>query len=195
MREVEQQATFIGIIARSPLLGSEVHCSQQPSSREHRKDQAFAADATLDATEQRELRCAGRAERRRSGADGVAIVSFHHIEIRVGDFESRLSFWDWLFADTLGLERFQQWDAGRSWRFAGGPYIVLAVGQTTNAPDHLAFAASRQTVDAIWSEVEAHGGQQLYADEHPYAGGSEHYAANVLDPGGMKIEIVAKAET
>ncbi|MGO8726360.1 MAG: hypothetical protein ACLQK8_06515 [Streptosporangiaceae bacterium] len=37
----------------------------------------------------------------------------------------------------------------------------------------------------------AHGWQLLFADRHPHAGGSQHYAAYLEDSDGFEVELVA----
>ena len=128
-------------------------------------------------------------------------TGLHHLEIWVRDLETGVQSFGWLF-ERLGWTLFQVWDNGRSWQAPGdGPYIVverspdLAWAQyDRKAPglNHLALAVpERWMVDRIVSEAATYGWRLLFADRHPYAGGSQHYAAYLENDEGFEVEVVA----
>ncbi|ODR82280.1 hypothetical protein BG842_23610 [Haladaptatus sp. W1] len=124
----------------------------------------------------------------------------HHVELYASDFETSASFWGWLL-DELGYSVYQEWDGGRSWK-RGETYIVLvqADEEFRDEPyhrrrpglNHLAFhAASRDHVDELTETLGAKGVPILYEDDHPFAGGEDHYAVYFEDPERIKVELVA----
>ena len=123
----------------------------------------------------------------------------HHVELWVPEFGRAATEWGWLLG-RLGYETFQDWPAGRSWR-RGDAYIVVEQSPALTAAEHdrhrpglnhLAFhAGSRQDVDSLAADGPAHGWTLLFADKHPYAGGSEHYAAYLAGTDGFEVELVA----
>lgn len=61
--------------------------------------------------------------------------------------------------------------------------------------NHIAFhAESREHVDQLTSELLNSGVKILYRDQHPFAGGEEHYAVFFEDPDRIKVEIVAPSK-
>ncbi|MCO8244311.1 VOC family protein [Haladaptatus sp. AB643] len=124
----------------------------------------------------------------------------HHVELYASDFRSSRSFWGWLLTE-LGYDVCQDWDGGRSWK-RGGTYIVLvqADEKFRDEPyhrrrpglNHLAFhAESRDHVDEFTEMLRARDVPILYEDDHPYAGGDDHYAVYFEDPERIKVELVA----
>ncbi len=124
----------------------------------------------------------------------------HHIEIYVSNLGASINFWGW-FLEELGYSAFQEWESGRSWkirdtyivfvqteeRYLDVPYNRCRVGL-----NHLAFyAASRKHVDDMTKKLEEKGLTILYKDQHPLAGGDEHYAVYFEDPDRIKVELVA----
>ncbi|MBD8005607.1 VOC family protein [Bacillus norwichensis] len=124
----------------------------------------------------------------------------HHIEINVFNLSKSIDFWGW-FLEELGYSSFQEWESGRSWikddtyivfvqteeRFLDIPYHRCRIGL-----NHLAFyAASRQHVDDLTEKLEEKGVSILYKDQHPFAGGDDHYAVYFEDPDRIKVELVA----
>jgi catechol 2,3-dioxygenase-like lactoylglutathione lyase family enzyme len=126
--------------------------------------------------------------------------SLHHVELWVPDLERAKAQWGWLLT-ALGYEQFQDWPDGRSWR-QGPTYIVVEQSPAMSADrhdrqrpglNHLAFhAGTRADVDVLAEKAEANGWKLLFADQHPYAGGSEHYAAYLANADGFEAELVAK---
>ncbi|WP_438824191.1 VOC family protein [Bacillus sp. JJ1562] len=124
----------------------------------------------------------------------------HHVEIYVSNLEKSNAFWGW-FLKELGYEKYQEWDAGVSWkygktylvfvqveeRFADVPYHRCRVGL-----NHLAFhARSKGHVDEVTEMLKEKGISILYADQTPYAGGENYYAVYFEDPDRIKVELVA----
>ncbi|HBW20406.1 MAG: VOC family protein [Streptosporangiaceae bacterium] len=128
-----------------------------------------------------------------------AAGSLHHVELWVPDLDRAVASWSWLLGE-LGYQACQDWPAGRSWR-AGDTYIVveqspdLLPGRPERCRaglNHLAFhVRDRAAVDALAAAAPAHGWQLLFADRHPHAGGSQHYAAYLEDSDGFEVELVA----
>jgi catechol 2,3-dioxygenase-like lactoylglutathione lyase family enzyme len=126
--------------------------------------------------------------------------ALHHIEIYVHDLRLARDFWGWLLP-KLGYKLQSEWARGFDYmleetylvfvqteeRFAGSPYHRCRAGL-----NHLAFhGGTRAEVDALTSDLRAHGVKILYEDRHPYAGGPDYYAVFFEDPMRMKVEVVA----
>ncbi len=124
----------------------------------------------------------------------------HHIEIYVSDLKRSIDFWGW-FLEEMGYSPFQEWESGQSFkmedtyivfvqteeRFLDVPYHRCRVGL-----NHLAFhAESRQHVDEMTRKLKDKGITILYTNQHPFAGGDDHYAVYFEDPDRMKVELVA----
>ncbi|MGH3649016.1 MAG: VOC family protein [Micromonosporaceae bacterium] len=102
----------------------------------------------------------------------------------------------------LGYQVASRWPAGVSFAL-GDCYLVLeqssALSATTHERtrpglNHLAFhAGSRAELDQLVAAAPAYGWRLLFADQHPYAGGPDHYAGYLADPGGYEVELVAEA--
>ncbi len=124
----------------------------------------------------------------------------HHVELYASDFETSASFRGWLLTE-LGYSVYQDWDGGRSWK-RRETYIVLVRADEAFRDEpyhrrrprlnHLAFhAESRDHVDELTATLRARDVPILYEDDHPFAGGDEHYAVYFEDPEGIKVELVA----
>ncbi|OCA83506.1 hypothetical protein F7984_11160 [Pradoshia sp. D12] len=124
----------------------------------------------------------------------------HHIEINVSDLNKSIDFWGWLLAE-LGYELYQEWDSGQSFRI-GDTYIVFVQTEDKymdipyhrcgTGLNHLAFhAESRQQVDDLTKKLKEKDILILYQDQHPFAGGKNHYAVFFEDPDRIKVELVA----
>ena len=124
----------------------------------------------------------------------------HHIELWVTRIDEATASIGWLL-EALGYELFQNWENGRSWRL-GNVYIVVeqSPALTSDSFDrlrpglnHLAFhAGSTDEVDELARAALGHGWGLLFAETHPYAGGSEHYAAYLSNADGFEVEFVAE---
>lgn len=123
----------------------------------------------------------------------------HHIELWAPDFDAACPRWQWLLG-ALGYTRYQSWEAGASYRL-GPTYIVLEqspalVGSAHERRrpglNHLAFhAGGRDAVDQLVEDAASHGWNLMFADQHPFAGGPDHYAAYLEDEDGYEVELVA----
>jgi catechol 2,3-dioxygenase-like lactoylglutathione lyase family enzyme len=124
----------------------------------------------------------------------------HHVELWVPDLARACEQWGWLLGQ-LGYEQFQDWQRGRSW-LLGSTYLVVEQSAAMNADDHdrlrpglnhLAFhAGPRDRVDALAAAGPAHGWTLLFPEQHPYAGGPDHYAAYLSNADGFEVELVAE---
>jgi catechol 2,3-dioxygenase-like lactoylglutathione lyase family enzyme len=131
----------------------------------------------------------------------VPMGTIHHVELWVPDLDRATATWGWLLTE-LGYQPFQDWPGGRSWR-AGQTYIVVEQSPARTASrhdrcrpglNHLAFhMSSREHVDKLTGEALARGWRLMFADVHPYAGGSQHYAAYLENSDGFEVELVAPA--
>lgn len=124
----------------------------------------------------------------------------HHLELYVSDLKNSTEFWGWLL-EELGYKNYQKWDSGQSWK-RGETYIVFVQTQKRflDIPyhrsrvglNHLAFQAeSYEQVNDITEKLKNKGYTILYPNQHPYAGGNNHYAVYFEDPDRIKVEIVA----
>jgi catechol 2,3-dioxygenase-like lactoylglutathione lyase family enzyme len=127
----------------------------------------------------------------------------HHLELYVIDLDMATAFWGW-FLDELGYTEHQRWKDGRSWKL-GPTYLVLVRVDTkyrnhefhrcTPGLNHLAFhAESRERVDEMTQRLHERDVTVLYEDDHPYAGGPDHYAVyfEAPTPERLKVELVAQ---
>ncbi len=124
----------------------------------------------------------------------------HHIEIYVSDLRRSIDFWGW-YLEELGYAPFQTWESGQSWKI-GDTYIVfvqtekrfldVSYHRCRAGLNHLAFhAESREHVDEMTRKLKDKGITILYPDQHPFAGGGDHYAVYFEDPDRIKVELVA----
>jgi catechol 2,3-dioxygenase-like lactoylglutathione lyase family enzyme len=126
-------------------------------------------------------------------------AGLHHVELWVPDLTRAREQWGWLLGQ-LGYEQFQDWERGRSW-LLGSTYLVVEQSAAMSADshdrlrpglNHLAFhAGPRDRVDALAAAGPARGWTLLFPDQHPYAGGPDHYAAYLSNADGFEVELVA----
>ncbi len=129
----------------------------------------------------------------------VRVGLLHHVELWVPDLAAAQPRWRWLL-DALGYEQFQLWDHGVSYRL-GPTYIVLEQSpalidggheRRRAGVNHLAFhAGPRSALDRLVDPVGQHGWQLMFPDRHPFAGGTDTYAAYLEDDDGSEVELVA----
>jgi catechol 2,3-dioxygenase-like lactoylglutathione lyase family enzyme len=132
-------------------------------------------------------------------AEPPATGAIHHIELWVPDLDKAIVSWGWLLT-ALGYRMFQDWPGGRSWQ-SGHAYIVVEQSPARTASrhdrcrpglNHLAFHVSgRDMVDQLAAEALQHGWRLMFADQHPFAGGPQHYAAYLENSDGYEVELVA----
>lgn len=123
----------------------------------------------------------------------------HHLELWTGSAGKGDGAWPWLLA-RLGYTVESSWSSGASWRL-GASYLVLESGpdhdrgraeRRRSGMNHVAFwAGSRSEVDALTAEALKHGWTLLFREEHPHAGGPDHYAAYLECEDGLEVELVA----
>jgi catechol 2,3-dioxygenase-like lactoylglutathione lyase family enzyme len=125
--------------------------------------------------------------------------AIHHVELWVPDLDRAIVSWGWLLT-ALGYRMFQDWPGGRSWR-SGHAYVVVEQSPARTASrhdrcrpglNHLAFHVNgRELVDDLTAEALLHGWRLMFPDEHPFAGGPQHYAAYLENADGFEAELVA----
>ncbi len=125
--------------------------------------------------------------------------AIHHVELWVPNLDKAIASWGWLLT-ALGYRMFQDWPGGRSWR-AGHSYIVVEQSPARTASrhdrcrpglNHLAFhVETRELVDELTREAQLHGWKLMFDDQHPFAGGPQHYAAYLENSDGYEVELVA----
>ena len=122
----------------------------------------------------------------------------HHVELWVPDLARAEDTFRWIFTELSWTEH-QRWNAGVSWKH-GETYVVVERSPAMTGPhdrlraglNHLALhAGTREDVDRLTRESEAHGWKLMFADRHPHAGGPDHYAAFLENADGFEIELVA----
>ena len=127
------------------------------------------------------------------------VGQLHHLEIWVPSLEQANAQWGWLLTQ-LGYRLFQEWPSGRSWRL-GSTYLVFEQSPALTAADHdrrrpglnhIAFhAGESHRLDALTAAAQRHGWSLMFPDKHPYAGGTNHYAAYLVNTDGFEVELVA----
>ncbi len=132
-------------------------------------------------------------------AEPAPTGAIHHIELWVPNLDKAITSWGWLLT-ALGYRMFQDWPGGRSWQ-AGHSYIVVEQSPARTASrhdrcrpglNHLAFhIETRELVDELTREAQLHGWKLMFADQHPFAGGPQHYAAYLENSDGYEVELVA----
>ena len=124
----------------------------------------------------------------------------HHIELYVSNLEASKKFWGWLL-EELGYTPFQNWEEGSSWRLddtyivfvqTEEKYLDIPYHRKRVGLNHLAFyAQSKAHVDQLTQVLKQRGVSVLYEQQHPFAGGMNHYAVYFEDPDRIKVEVVA----
>ncbi|MER6165509.1 VOC family protein [Streptomyces violaceorubidus] len=123
----------------------------------------------------------------------------HHVELWVPDLQRALASLGWLL-EALGYALLQSWEGGRSWRL-GPTYLVIEQSPALTADEHdrcrpglnhLAFhIEDATTVETLVANATQHGWHLMFPERHPYAGGSQHYAAYLENNDGFEVELVA----
>lgn len=124
----------------------------------------------------------------------------HHIELWVHDLPSAEASWGWLLSE-LGYTLDTRWETGQTWR-RDDTYIVLERSSDLThrmhdrcraGVNHLSFhAGTVDEVEALVKESREHGWTLLFPERHPFAGGSDHYAAYLENRDGFEVELVAE---
>ncbi|HUZ22740.1 MAG TPA: VOC family protein [Streptosporangiaceae bacterium] len=134
--------------------------------------------------------------------DQISHGTLHHLELWVPSLDRAVASWGWLLGE-LGYELFQDWQDGKSWR-SGPTYIVVEQSPARIATrhdrcrpglNHLAFhVESRARTEELALKAAQHGWRLMFPDQHPYAGGQQHYAAYLENIDGFEAELVAPLE-
>jgi catechol 2,3-dioxygenase-like lactoylglutathione lyase family enzyme len=132
-------------------------------------------------------------------AEPAPTGAIHHVELWVPNLDKAITSWGWLLTE-LGYRMFQDWPGGRSWQ-VGHSYIVVEQSPARTASrhdrcrpglNHLAFhVETRELVDELTREAQLHGWKLMFTDQHPFAGGPQHYAAYLENSDGYEVELVA----
>lgn len=124
-----------------------------------------------------------------------------HIEIAVGDAEVSRRFYEHALAPlgivrvlTIGPERTRSGGTRHGFGANGYPCLWVHDNEAPGTGTHIAFATQdRAVVDAFYQAALAAGGQDNGAPgirPHYHA---HYYAAYVLDPDGVNLEVVCQA--
>jgi catechol 2,3-dioxygenase-like lactoylglutathione lyase family enzyme len=126
--------------------------------------------------------------------------ALHHIELWVPDLHRAITSLGRLLEEALGYTLYQSWDRGRSWRL-GPTYLVVEQSPALSAGhhdrcrpglNHLAFHVDdAATVERLAADSTRHGWRLMFPEQHPHAGGEQHYAAYLENQDGFEVELVA----
>jgi hypothetical protein len=91
--------------------------------------------------------------------------------------------------------------AGRAQLAARDVYIVIEQSPAMTASTHdrrhaglnhlASYAGDRARVDNMTTRAPDNGWKLLFRDRHPYAGGTDHYAAYLANTDSYEVELVA----
>jgi RimJ/RimL family protein N-acetyltransferase/catechol 2,3-dioxygenase-like lactoylglutathione lyase family enzyme len=125
--------------------------------------------------------------------------ALHHVELWVPDLARTERSLGWLLTE-LGWLPYTRWRDGVSWR-RGSTYLVVEASPDRSAAEHdrlrpglnhiALHGGSPDRVAELTEAALARGWRLLFADRHPYAGGTHQYAAYLEDPDGFEVELVA----
>jgi len=126
-----------------------------------------------------------------------------HIEFAVSDAETSRRFYEAALAPleillviTIGPERTRTGGSRHGFGKEGYPCLWIHDHETPGTGTHIAFATdSRAAVDAFHREAVAAGGVDngppgIRLQYHPH-----YYAAYVLDPDGVNVEVVCQRQS
>lgn len=123
----------------------------------------------------------------------------HHLELWVADLQQSKASLGWLL-QRLGCTVLDEWAHGVSYG-RDGFYIVVESGpdvlpgrhqRCAAGMNHLALSVPTAEFNQVTEDALKHGFTLLFADRHPFAGGSEHRAAYLEDAAGFEVELVAQ---
>jgi catechol 2,3-dioxygenase-like lactoylglutathione lyase family enzyme len=115
-----------------------------------------------------------------------------HVGLEVSDLATSARFYDALFS-RLGIRRVHTGEAAIAYG-RHEPRFWIVARRRTPAPGygHCAIqAAGRAAVDAAYEAALSHGGRDDGPPGLRPQYGPRYYAAYVLDPDGLRIEVVA----
>ena len=117
-----------------------------------------------------------------------------HVAFEVADLARSARFYDAVFT-ALGVRRMRDAPAAIAYGRAEPAFWIVARGRPP-APGygHVALAAAgRAAVDAAWAPGLAAGGTDDGAPGLRSQYGPRYYAAYLLDPDGLRVEVVSGA--
>jgi catechol 2,3-dioxygenase-like lactoylglutathione lyase family enzyme len=119
---------------------------------------------------------------------------FDHVGLEVADLGRSGAFYDAVFF-ALGVRRVVDGEHAIAYG-VDGPAFWIVTRARPPAPGfgHVAFAASgRAAVDAAYAGGTAHGGRGDGGPSERPQYGPRYYSAYLLDPDGLRVEVVANA--
>lgn len=116
-----------------------------------------------------------------------------HIGYEVADLPRSTAFYDAVFF-ALGARRFHASERSVAYGVTGPTFWLTARGAPAPAYGHVALAAAgKAAVDAAHAAGLAHGGRDAGAPGPRLRYGPRYYAGYLLDPDGLRVEIVSGA--
>ena len=115
-----------------------------------------------------------------------------HIGFEVSDLQRSAEFYDAVFF-PLGVRRLHEGDGAIAYG-VDQPMFWIVVRGLGPGPGygHVALSASgRPAVNASYEAGLAHGGREHGAPGHRPEYGSRYYSGYLLDPDGLRVEVVA----
>ncbi len=119
---------------------------------------------------------------------------FAHVGLEVSDLARAAAFYDAVF-HRLGCRRIHESDLAIAYGRVGASFWIVARGRRP-APGygHIALnAAGKAAVDAAYEAGIANGGRDAGPPGPRTQYGPSYYAAYLLDPDGLKLEVVSGA--
>jgi catechol 2,3-dioxygenase-like lactoylglutathione lyase family enzyme len=115
-----------------------------------------------------------------------------HIGVEVADLERSAAFYDAVFF-PLGIRRMFEAHRVIAWGINDARFWITARGRAPQAAyGHVAFEASgKAAVDAAYRAGLEAGGRSDGPPGPRHQYGPRYYAAYLLDPDGMRVEVVA----
>jgi catechol 2,3-dioxygenase-like lactoylglutathione lyase family enzyme len=199
------EAANAEVVADAEMAGAQVTGAEAENAEVAGAEVAGAEAANAEVAGAEAVRAAGYAPASYQSSswpftsDLPPTGAIHHVELWVPNLDKAITSWGWLLT-ALGFRMFQDWPGGRSWQ-AGHSYIVVEQSPARTASrhdrcrpglNHLAFhVETRKLVDELTREAQLHGWKLMFADQHPFAGGPQHYAAYLENSDGYEVELVA----
>jgi catechol 2,3-dioxygenase-like lactoylglutathione lyase family enzyme len=119
---------------------------------------------------------------------------FAHVGFEVSDLARSAAFYDAVF-HRLGGRRMHESESAVAYGRTGAHFWIVARGRSARPGyGHVALeAAGKAAVDAAYEAGMANGGRDAGPPGPRPQYGSRYYAAYVLDPDGLKVEVVSGA--
>jgi catechol 2,3-dioxygenase-like lactoylglutathione lyase family enzyme len=115
-----------------------------------------------------------------------------HVGLEVADLDRSAAFYDAVFF-ALGARRMFDGDRAVAWGVNDARFWITARGHAPQAPyGHVAFeAVGKAAVDAAYEAGLANGGRSDGPPGPRPQYGPRYYAAYLLDPDGLRVEVVS----